>query len=297
MYLHDNNISCNIKYDNTNYKTYYSYRVDQLLEWMTQLFTWSGLPDSIPDHVPDLYLYLYGKCGFNYISDSEKKLLCVAVQQFGPTDYITEYSDYSWATPLHNGQQKINVNGILATNTKLHQSAWQLIHATASKLAHSDVTYICGNVNGRSTTAVKAASQKFFNDAVEFERRRYNGEHSIAVDKAFSALEFEDMHTNNNINLRELIDTQQLILAEFWECLGVKKLYEKRERMTAGESNSNANLLHLNIQNMYDSRVKAAESINKMFGTNITVKCNVDLDNNPDTSNSDTIISGGDTDA
>ena len=86
------------------------------------------------------------------------------------------------------------------------------------------------------------------------------------------------MKTQNSMNVREIIDTQQLILSEFWESIGVLKMNEKRERMTAAETTPNSGLLKLNISNMLNCRKAGAEAINKMFGTSVSVKCNVDID-------------------
>lgn len=276
MFISEYDIPARLKQNSTQYKTFYDYRINQLLEYLMQLFTWEGLPESIPAHEIDLYLYLYGKCGVN--KDSEGNLLAVAIQQSDSTDYIDRFRKYTWATPRHEGQQYIDVNGIVISNTMLRNSAYPLIHSTAAKLAHADVTYICNMVNGRDTVAVKVSSQKFANDAQQYQNKKYQGSPSFIVDKGFSTVEIEDMKTQNSMNVREIIDTQQLILSEFWESIGVLKMNEKRERMTAAETTPNSGLLKLNISNMLNCRKAGAEAINSMFGTSVSVKCNVDID-------------------
>lgn len=277
MFLNEFDVLSNkLKQNSTQYKPFYNFRINQLLEYLMQLFTWEGLPESIPAHEIDLYLYLYGRCGVNKSASGD--LLAVAIQQSDNTDYIDRFKKYTWATPLHNGQQYIDVNGVVISNTFLRNSAYPLIHATAAKLAHADVTYICNLVNGRDTVAIKAASNKFANDALNYQNKKYQGAPSFIVDMGFSTIETEDMKTQNSMNVREIIDTQQLILSEFWESIGVLKMSEKRERMTAAETTPNTALLKLNISNMYNCRKAGADAINKMFGTSVSVKCNVDID-------------------
>lgn len=276
MFLEECSIESHLKPSSTNYKTFYTYRKNQLLEYLMQLFTWEGLPDSIPPHEIDLYLHLYGRAGVQKTNSGE--LITSAIQVEGPTDYLDMFTNYTWATPKHNGRQYSGVNGVVISNTMLHNSSFPLIHSTAAKLAHADSTYICALVNGRDTVIMKTVSQKFAADAQRYQNAKYNGVPSVVLDKGFSTIEIEDLKTQGGMNVREIIDTQQLILAEFWEALGVSKTMEKRERMITSEADANQTLLKLNISNMFNCRKAGADEINRIFGTDISVKCNVDID-------------------
>jgi hypothetical protein len=276
MFLNDYEIPLHLKPQSTSYKVFYDYRINQLLEYMMQLFTWHGLPDSIPEHEPDLMLFMWGKCAFN--KDRKKnELIAVIPEQSGCTNYFDMFTSYTWSTPIQGGRQYIDKNGIIISNTKLHNSSFPLIHCTAAKLAHLDTTIICAAVNQRDNVAITAINQKFANDAKQYQRQRYNGVPSFVVDKGFTTLEFRDLKSNSMVNIREYSDTEQLIMSEFWEAIGVNKTVEKRERMITAEADSNSQLLKLNIRNMYESRVAGVQKVNEMFGTDIKVECNVDI--------------------
>ena len=279
MFLQDCGIPIGIKYDNTSYKQFYIYRSNQLMEYLMQLFTYHNLPDSIPGHEIDTYLYLYGRCGINESRKELGKLIAVIPAMSTPTDYLDDFKNYTWATPLQGGQQYVGRNGIIISNTLLHNSLYPLIHCTAAKLAHADTTIVCALVNNRDTVAVKAISQKFADDALAYKRKKYNGVHTILVDKGFNSLEISDLKTNNTLNIREIADTEQQILQEFWETIGVNKTTEKRERMISAESSGDKDLLKLNILNMFNSRKEGIEKVNALFGTNISVECNVNIEN------------------
>lgn len=278
MFLQDIPLPIALKATSTNYKTFYNFRTNQLLEYMMRLFTWKGLPESIPEHEIDIYLFLYGRCGINKARINDD-LLAVVPEWTGSTNYLDIPRTYTWCTPLQSGQCYIGRNGVLIDNTKLHNSSYPLIHATASRLAHVDSTIICALVNGRDNVAIKASTQKFAADAEAYQRQKYNGIPSFIVDKGFSTIEIEDLKTQNSMNIRELLDAEQLILSEFYETIGINKTVEKRERLITAEAAANEQLLRLNINNMFDCRKKGAEQINDMFGTNITVECNVDIAN------------------
>lgn len=277
MFLQEFPFTLALKANSTNYKTFYNYRVNQLLEYMMKLFSYKKLPESIPDHEIDLYLYLYGHAGI--VKTPEGKLIAVVPMMSDPTDYLDVFKKFTWATPLHNGQAYINKTGIVIDNTKLHNSSYPLIHTTAARLAHIDTTVICSLVNGRDTVAIKAISQKFAHDAESYQRQKYNGNPSFIVDRGFSTIEFEDCKTEKNFNIRELIDSTNVILSEFYENIGINKTVEKRERMISAEADSNKELLKLNIMNMFECRKAGIAEVNKLFGTDIEVECNVDISN------------------
>lgn len=278
MFLQDIPLPIALRASSTNYKTFYQYRTNQLLEYMMRLFTWRGLPDSIPAHEIDIYLYLYGRCGINKARLNDD-LLAVVPEWTGCTNYLDIPKTYTWCTPIQSGQCYIGKTGVLIDNTLLHNSSYPLIHTTASRLAHIDSTIICALVNGRDNVAIKASTQKFAADAEAYQRQKYNGIPSFIVDRGFSTIEIDDLKTQNTMNIRELLDSQQLILSEFYETIGINKTVEKRERLITAEAAANEQLLKLNINNMYMCRVKGAEEINKMFGTSITVECNVEIAN------------------
>lgn len=279
MFLQDCGIPIGLKPDNTSYKQFYIYRSNQLMEYLMQLFTYHNLPEGLPGHEIDTYLYLYGRCGINYSRKDPSQLIAVIPAVSTPTYYFDEFKNYTWATPLDGGQQYVDKNGVLISNTMLHNSLYPLIHCTAAKLAHADTTIVCSLINNRDTVAIKAISQKFADDAVLYKRQKYNGDPAILVDKGFNSLDIQDLRTNNTLNIREIADTEQQILQEFWETIGVNKTTEKRERMVSAETSGDPQLLKLNILNMFNSRKEGITKVNAIFGTNITVECNVNIEN------------------
>lgn len=280
MFLHDYPIPISLKPQSTNYKTFYQYRMNELLEYMMQLFTYHDLPDSIPEHEIDLYLYLYGHCGI-VRNSANGDLLAVVPQLEGTTDYYDIFRNFIWTTPKsRGGRVYIDHNGVLIDNTKLHNNSIMLIHTTAARLAHIDVSLICELVNKRDSRIFKVISQKFAEDANNYLHQLYNGTPASIVDKGFNTVEIADLKSaTSSFNVRELVDTSQLILSEFLEQIGIKKTMEKRERLISAETTADTELLKLNISNMFSCRKKGIAEVNEMFGTNISVECNVDISN------------------
>jgi hypothetical protein len=159
MYLQRYNINSKIKPSATTYPVFYRTEREMLFEYCLKLFTWSGLPKSIPAKEIETRLFLYGMCGINKGKTGD--LIATYVQPYGVTEYFDEFTDYNWSTPCSAGNCKIGVDGIIIDNDMLRNETYSFIHLYASKLAHADVSYICGMVNGRSTSIFKAISKKF----------------------------------------------------------------------------------------------------------------------------------------
>lgn len=67
---------------------------------------------------------------------------------------------------------------------------------------------------------------------------------------------------------------------EFLTFIGVNNIdVEKKERLIAGESNSNNELINLNLQSYLAPRKEACKKFNELFGTNIDVRIRSDLFN------------------
>ena len=60
---------------------------------------------------------------------------------------------------------------------------------------------------------------------------------------------------------------------------GVNRVAEKRERLVSAEADGSGAMLLLNLKDMLEMRKKFVTDINEVFGTNISVKCHIDIDN------------------
>lgn len=258
----------------TKYAPFYKYWKNRLFEFVNKLFTWEL--EDIPQKEIETRLILYGMCG---IVKPKDKLLAVNVNLYGITNYYDEFTQFNYATPLLNGEARINENGVLIDNNTLRNDTYSIIHHYAIQLAHTEVTLINALINGRSTKTIIADSQKSAQSVRDYRDRIYNGAPDVIVDNSFMGLDFKDEAQNSLISVKDLNELKQNILYSFYEEIGVKKSNTKKERLITDEVSANDGLLKLNIKDMFDHRLKACEDIEKVFGVKATVKCNVDFDN------------------
>lgn len=274
FYYLDNCENFNTKKTNKpQFQLKYRYWVNWLFLFMAKLFTWENIDFSQKEI--ESRLIFNGFCGFNYVKG---ELIPVDANLFGITDFYDEFTNYNWVTPKNNGTCVIGLDGIIIENTPFRMSAYPIIDRYATLLAHTEITFINALVNGRANKTYVANTDKVAENVRKYVNGLYDGKINPIVDNSFNAIQILQNDEKSLERVKDIYDTLNNILVSFYEEIGVRKNTEKKERQITNEITSNDGLLKLNIKDMFESRLKACEDINNMFGTNITVKCNVDID-------------------
>lgn len=276
MYLEE----CGYNFTKGRHKTLkftesYRYWVNTLLEYTMKLFSWEGLPDTIPSKEIESRLLLYGMCGITRASNGD--IIAVTPNLYGITDYYDEFTNYTYATPKHAGDVNIGIDGFIINNTQLRNATFFKIKQYATILAHCDVTINCGLVNGRSVDIIQAITDKFKQSAVTYRKQLEEGNLMPIVNEGFGTLKFDSKGRIEGVSLSEVYDIRQNYLTQFWEDVGLRRSSTKRERLNTDEVTANDELLNLNISDMYANRVMGADSFN-MYGLNVKCVCNVTLE-------------------
>lgn len=246
---------------------------NQLFSQVNKLFTWEGLP--FPQKEIETRLALYGYCG---IVKGNKEIIASDVSLYGITDYYDEFTDMNYVTPLQNGSKKINVDSVLVDNNTLRNPTINIIDRYAMLLAHTEITFINALVNGRAVSTAIATSNKQAESIRNYQNKLYSGASDVIVDSSFIGIEIKPNDNTYLKDIKSIYDVRQNILYSFYEDLGIKKNQQKRERLVTDEVEADETLLKLNIKDMYDARKRACDEVNRIFGTNWIVKCNIDYD-------------------
>ena len=253
----------------------YRYWVNTLLEYPMRLFTYEGLPETIPAHVVDIMSYIRGYAGIvklasgNWICASETSLN-------GVTDYYDIFKQITFSTPLHFGQRTIGSTGFVIRNTSLMQPLMPKIERYATMLAHTDISLICELVNLRETDVIEAITENAAKSADMQAQRRYDGEIMTLVNDGFAMLRHNFIpQKSQNENIR-LFDLRNDILGAYLEEIGIKKAQKKREREVVSEVAADEPMLKLNISDMLEVKQKDWEKFNAATGHNVKITCNID---------------------
>ena len=278
MYL-DNCENFNKKYNSKKYTLQRSFNFwrNWLFDFCIKLFTYNNC--EFPQKEIEVRLILFGRCGFNKV---DGEYIPVDIGMYGLTNFYDEYTSYNWTTPLHNGKCTINKDGVVINNCQLRTPTYSIIEHYSLLLAHAEVSFINALVNGRATNNIIANTEQVAKSVRAYYDKLYNGQLDTIVDKTFEGVEVVPSDTTSIRDVKNLFDTLQNILSMFYESIGVKKSMDKKERLITDEVASDNGLLKLNISDMFNERKKAVETINNLFGLNIEVVCNVDLDGDGD---------------
>ena len=252
-----------------------------LLEYATRLFSYEGLPESIPPHEIDLIAYLVGYCPLVTVTNDGKVEWIAANSSgmFGLTDYLDMFKKVNFGTPLHFGERTIGKNAIIVPNNSLKTPLVMRINHYATLLAHTDISLVAELVNDREIDMMEAINSSAAESMQEQFSKRYDGIPSVTVNKGFAQFKHNFLSGRSNDQSQKLWDLRNNILSGFLEEIGVKKSGDKKERMVTDEVAADDTMLTLNITDMLECRQKAFEEFNALTGYNVTVSANVDYTN------------------
>lgn len=258
------------------YGFFYNYWRDTLFERIIRLFVWSGVEESgIPVKEIETRLHLRGFCAITkgVKGSNPNNLTAVFADFFGVTKYYDEWENITYHCPVDSGKRKIDKDCVIINNNELRNPTFMLVHHYATLLGHVEVTLINALINVRDAGGVPVVTgEKQKQAAMHYLGKIFNGEYDCIADPSMMGVEYvgADRHTAQPII--DIYQTRERILKSFYNDIGVRTAVEKRANVVTPEITANDGLLQLNISDMLKERQEGAERVNKLYGTNWTVK-------------------------
>lgn len=238
------------------------------------MFTWTGLPDTIPQKYLEQYIQINGFAGITKVGDD---LYAFEGGLGGEPDAYYNPTILTVANPYlkFNKELRIDEECVIVRNDVFYMGLIPLFNKYASQLAENELSMYMASINTRVQSilsagddSTKEACQKFIDDLVK-------GKLSVIGDNAFlQTLKSIPMTTSSSTNvLGDLIEMEQYLKASFYNEIGLNANYNmKREALNSAESSINDDILFPLVDEMLKCRKEGAEAINAMFGTDITVE-------------------------
>lgn len=251
------------------FESQYNYYQEYLTERVLRLFEWKNTND-VPQRELEIALMLGGSVG---VTDKYKGILS-AYQGFyagNPTQYYDVFKQYSVHSPLFSKVLTIGKDVCVGRNNTLMNSVLPLIHNTAMKLAHIDVSFIDVLIDGRTSSVPIAMTEAQRQSLENWRNALCNGKVKPITDPAFSTTKFIDLKGNMTLTIKDLMEVRKNVLEDFYNTIGVRCNHEKKGNMIEEEISSNDNMLLFNINDMLKCRQQLCEDVNKMYGTNWSV--------------------------
>lgn len=259
------------KYMNDRIVTDYFYR---LMLIARSVFEWSGLEElGIDEKHIEKYLFSEGKCVF--YKDPTLGLMVTRVTPNGPVNWCEEPTtirphaiNYTYKGPaLENG-----VNSVLIRNNDDMIPTSPTIQLYALKLANIERT-IDVNISAQKMPLIIKCSEKQKLSLKRVIDQRNDNEPVIFADKGLDTEGIEVLNTQAPMVFKDLQLQKHMVWNECMTYLGINNAnMDKRERLVDDEVQANNEQVEASFNVMLRARERACEEINRIFGTNISVK-------------------------
>lgn len=263
--------------------------LQEFMRITNRMFKWEGLPDTIPERKLEEFLQTRGivfitKAQPNISSDTLEKapdgLYAFFGGYGGARDVYYEPTQAVIANPACPDlpdMLRIGQDCCIIFNDSQKQGLVPMFEKYAKLLVENDISIYDAEINLRIQTLIQASDDRTKASAELYLQRIEEGKIGIISGKSLdpeTALATKPFVTGGNSNaLSQLIEMHQYLKASLLNELGLNANYNmKRERINSAESELNNDGLLPLVDDMLEMRKQAAERINAMFGTDITVE-------------------------
>lgn len=260
------------------YPAFYRYWRENLFERIIRLFVWENTGNLDPKEIEERNILQ----GFAIISQlpNEEELTAFFGSMFGPTKYFDEFKQVNINCPIYSGVRTIGRDAIIINNSALRNPSYMHVHHYATLLAHTEVTLIDMLVEARDSGGVPIVkNEKQLQSVRSYLKKRFIGKVGDAVtDSGFMGIEFAGSDRKTSQDIQGVLETRNKLLRCFYSDIGVRATFEKRSNVNSMEIDGDTSMLLLNVSDMIRQREKAAEEVNKLYGTNWSVHIAEEID-------------------
>lgn len=258
------------------------------LNRLQSMFKWSGLPDTIPARWLESYLLVDGYC---CVINTDKGLIATnggigadPNEYYIPTKFIVSNpyipNEYSAGRNYTVNTLDGSDDAVFVRNDIYTIGLMPMLVKYCSQMVENDISMNIADIMARASVALSAADDQTKASAELWLKKLIKGEIGIIGETPFLVANQEQSLRTNPIGtvagtLTDLIEYHQYLKAGLFNEIGLNSNYNmKREAINSNESQLNDDALHPFIDTMLECRKEAAEQINKMFGTEISVEFN-----------------------
>lgn len=268
-----------------------------MLNRTNQMFEYTGLPETIPKEMLELYLQINGQC---CITEVGGNLFALPGGLGGPPDPYYRPTLYIAAIPgLRDGDHSfsksmkisnhlepfsaVNYTGecILVKNDTLMEGMLYMLSRYATQLTENDISIRSAQINARAHVNITAETDSEAVSARAYLNALEAGKLEIIMGKAMmDSLNVQNISMNSANVIIQLIELQQYLKASWYNEIGLNANFNmKREYQSEEELQANTDVLLPLVDNMLECRKLAIEAVNKKYGTSISVDKNSSWEN------------------
>lgn len=264
--------------------------MQEFMRITNRMFKWEGLPDTIPERKLEEFLQ---RKGIVYFAKCRPLKSSDRPQDFAEDGLYVFFGGYGGGRDVYYEPTVANISNpavpdlpvnlnigeecCVCFNDSQKQGLVPMFQKYAKLLVENDISIYDAEINLRIQTLIQASDDRTKASAELYLQRIEEGKIGIISGKSLdpeTALATKPFVTGGNSNaLSQLIEMHQYLKASLLNELGLNANYNmKRERINSAESELNNDGLLPLVDDMLEMRKQAAEKINAMFGTDITVE-------------------------
>ena len=236
------------------------------------MFEYENLPDSIPYHELEKLLQVNG---FAFITKVNGELYAFSGGIGGEPDVYGNATTITINNPAlkFNKTLDIKKDGVLIKNDDMSMGLIPLYEKHHMMMVENDINIVVNGYNSRMQKLISAPDDKTKASAEAFVKRAIEGEVAIIGENGlFEGIKVQTGATTSAVSVTTMIEFNQYIKASLYNEVGLSANFNmKRERLISSEVEAGEDSLFPFVYNMMKCRLKAIESINEMFGTDIKI--------------------------
>lgn len=277
-------------------RTYVNYMLDRT----NKMFEWSGLPDTIPPRILELFLQMNGYAAFVRIEDTKtidypgRLVTKPGLYVFwggigGERDIYYRPVLFTLANPrvknslqcqiLYDASQLESDTEnpcVLMRSDSNYMGLMPLFTRYAVQLVENDISIRSAQINARAQVGISVSSDREAETARKYLDNLEAGKLAVMGETAFlDGISVANVGTQSANVIIQLIELQQYLKASWFNDLGLNANFNmKREYISREEIGSQTDVLLPLVDDMLECRKEAAKLINEIFDLNISVEKN-----------------------
>lgn len=263
-------------------KLTYNFYYDRLLEMSLARYEWLDLPDSVDARFLELTLFKNGRSLF--FEDDVLGMLALPVIINGPfnvykipihrrafTPGVSSVNETDKSTAATYQAERTNKDSVICYNNMLHSPSLNMCRMFARRLADIDRT-IDVNISAQKTPVlIESDSNTLL--SLKNAYKQYEGNFPVIFGKKGIADNVKVLMTGAPLVAPALQQLKQTIWNDAMEALGIANHgADKKERVNTLEIQANQGGTITSRYSGLIAREQACDAVNRMFGTNISVR-------------------------
>lgn len=255
----------------------YNEYVDVLVELCISTFQWDNVPDTVDPRFIELALYNKGMAV--YFNDEVIGNLCLYSIQNGMRNVYGVPKRRRAYSPYNHYQVELDdTNSVIIYNNMLRKPSFELVQMYAERLWSLDRA-IDVNVNACKTPILITCNEKEKLSLLNMYKEYEGNAPVIFGDSSLNSDSIKAIRTDAPYLSDKIFQLKTQIWNEALTRLGIANVNtQKKERLVQDEVGVTTSSAVASRLSRLKAREQAVEQINKMFGTDISVKFNEKLD-------------------